>query len=161
MEELSVAFFISFLFSSQPELFLFIILFFYKCLSYTVREGESKRAREREGEIEEERTQMKEEGGTKCFFLEIIFFGYLKGNHFNIGKFIKLHIHLAPAFEVSTLGSGGGTSGRVTGFCLTEWGSNPGTDLAFFRNAINLFSLGIGLSLKKQVIFEVSALQLS
>ena len=34
-------------------------------------------------------------------------------------------------------------------FGPSEPGSNPGTDLAFFRNAINLFSLGVGLSLKR------------
>ena len=32
--------------------------------------------------------------------------------------------------------------------CLGEPGSNPETDLAFDRNVINLFSLGVGLSLK-------------
>ena len=45
-------------------------------------------------------------------------------------------------------GSGNGASGRATAFCLSEPGLNPGTDLAFFGNAISLFSLGVGLSLK-------------
>ena len=30
-------------------------------------------------------------------------------------------------------GSGGGASGRATAFCLSEPGSNPGTDLAFLE----------------------------
>ena len=60
-----------------------------------------------------------------------------------------------PTFGISritvkrTRGSGGGASGRTIAFCLSKPGSNPGTDLAFFRNAINLFSLGVGLYLKK------------
>ena len=41
------------------------------------------------------------------------------------------------------IGSGGGANGRAIAFCPSQPGSNPGTDLAFFRNAINLFSLGI------------------
>ena len=45
-------------------------------------------------------------------------------------------------------GSGDGTNGRATAFCLSKPGLNPGTDLAFFGIAINLFSLGVGLSLK-------------
>ena len=46
-------------------------------------------------------------------------------------------------------GSDGGASGRAMAFCLSEPGLNPGTELAFFRNAFNLFSLGVGLSLKR------------
>ena len=46
-------------------------------------------------------------------------------------------------------GSGGGASGRAMALCPSEPGSNPGTDLAFFGNAINLFSLGVRLSLKR------------
>ena len=45
-------------------------------------------------------------------------------------------------------GSGCGASGRAMAFCPSKPGSNPGTDLAFFGNAINLFSLGVGLFLK-------------
>ena len=42
-------------------------------------------------------------------------------------------------------GSGGGTSGRATAFCLGVPGLNPGMDLGFFqfRIAVNLFSLGV------------------
>ena len=45
--------------------------------------------------------------------------------------------------------SGGGSSGRAMAFCPSELGLNPGTGLGFFRNDINLFSLGVGLSLKR------------
>ena len=50
---------------------------------------------------------------------------------------------------LATVGSGGGTSGRVMTFCLGRPGSNPGSDFGFFqfRNADNLFSLGVGLFL--------------
>ena len=43
------------------------------------------------------------------------------------------------------IGSGGGTSGRATAFCLSRLGSNPKMDLGFlqFRITVNLFSLGI------------------
>ena len=50
--------------------------------------------------------------------------------------------------EDQKVGSGGGASGRVMAFCLSKPGLNPGTDLAFFGNAIKLFSLGVGLYLK-------------
>ena len=43
---------------------------------------------------------------------------------------------------------GSGASGRVTAFSPSKPGSNPVMDLAFFGNAINLFSLGVGLFLK-------------
>ena len=46
-------------------------------------------------------------------------------------------------------GSGGGASGRAMAYCPSKPGSNPGTDLAFFGNAINLFLLGVGLYLKE------------
>ena len=147
--EISVWFFILFFVSFQPELFLFIVLFFF--INAWATQWERERAREQESERARGWDRGRENsnerrGSNQMFFSWNNFFGYLKGNHFNIGKFIKLHIHLAPAFEVSSLGSGGGTSGRATAFCLTERGSNPGTDLAFFRNAINLFSLDVGLS---------------
>ena len=43
-------------------------------------------------------------------------------------------------------GSGGGTSGRVTAFCLGRPGSSPRSDFGFFqfRIPVNLFSLGVG-----------------
>ena len=49
---------------------------------------------------------------------------------------------------VTFIGSGAGASGRAMAFCPSELGSDPRMDLAFFGNAVNLFSLGIGLSLK-------------
>ena len=45
------------------------------------------------------------------------------------------------------LGRGGGKSGRGMAFILSKPGLYPGTDLAFFGNAVNLFSLGVRLSL--------------
>ena len=47
------------------------------------------------------------------------------------------------------VGSGGGANDGAVAFCPSKPGLNPGTDLAFFGNAINLFSLGVGLYLKK------------
>ena len=35
--------------------------------------------------------------------------------------------------------SGGGASGGVTAFCLSEQGSNPGTGSSFYGNAISIF----------------------
>ena len=46
-------------------------------------------------------------------------------------------------------GSGGGASDSAMAFYPSKPSSNPGTDLAFFGNAINLFSLGVGLYLKE------------
>ena len=47
------------------------------------------------------------------------------------------------------MGSGGGASGRAMAFCPSEPGLNPEADLAFFGNAINIFLLGVELSLKR------------
>ena len=66
---------------------------------------------------------------------------------------LKFNCHwVADIFHLTTyikkLGSGGGASGRATAFCLSGPRSNPGKDLAFwFRIAVDLFSLGVGLSL--------------
>ena len=49
------------------------------------------------------------------------------------------------------LGSGGGASGRATAFCQSKPGLNPGMDLAFFGNAVNLFSLSVGAISKEWV----------
>ena len=59
---------------------------------------------------------------------------------------------LSHGVRIKELGSGGGASGRAMAFCPSELGSNPGMDLAFFGNAINLFSLGVGQFLKERVI---------
>ena len=56
--------------------------------------------------------------------------------------FDKKHI------SVLTLGIGGGASGRTTAFYLSKPSSNPGTNLIFSENEVNLFSPGVGLSLK-------------
>ena len=52
---------------------------------------------------------------------------------------LKLGLFSVGIRLISYLGSGGGASGRAMAFCPSEPGLNPGTDLAFFGNAINLF----------------------
>ena len=52
------------------------------------------------------------------------------------------------SYHLMPQGSGGGASIRAMAFCPSKPGSTPGMDLAFFGNAINLFSLGVGLYLK-------------
>ena len=48
-------------------------------------------------------------------------------------------------------GSGGGARGIAMAFCPSKPGSNPGTDLAFFGNAINLAGRR-AISKRRQVI---------
>ena len=67
----------------------------------------------------------------------------------NLRRFLWLSSTYLQQFlsNSETLAGRGGESGRATAFCPSEPVSNPGTNLAFFGNAFNLFSLGVGLSL--------------
>ena len=63
----------------------------------------------------------------------------------------RLQAQQASAFSITPMprGSGSCASGRAMAFCPSELGLNPGTGLAFFRNDINLFLVGVRLSLKR------------